>query len=183
VGTELRACLEAAGCELPPPPDVPPPCGAGCLREALGVARDCFANGGGLRECVSAFREAIETCRATAGCDDGGDDGGDAGEEEEVQVLALMLEREFIRGDADTNSVVNISDPVLVLNFLFLGGTVPACLDGADANDDGTLDISDPAMTLSTLFLGAAPLPAPYPTPGFDATADDPFTCGMAGSE
>ena len=46
-------------------------------------------------------------------------------------------------------------------------------------NDDGTLDISDPSMTLYTLFLGAAPLPAPYPDPGFDPTADDPFTCGF----
>jgi hypothetical protein len=77
----------------------------------------------------------------------------------------------FVRGDSDLNGTVNIADPTVTLNHLFLGSTRPACLDAADANDSGNLDISDPIATLQFLFLGAEPLPPPR-VPGTDPTAD-----------
>ncbi len=50
----------------------------------------------------------------------------------------------FLRGDANADGVVNISDPSFILNALFTGGRQPDCDDAADANDDGLVDISDP---------------------------------------
>jgi len=96
-----------------------------------------------------------------------------------VSFERLGLRRPFLRGDADTNLVVDITDAVQTLNFLFLGGPEPACEDAADSNDDGTLNISDGIHTLGFLFLGSAPPPFPGPAiAGFDGTPGDPFRCG-----
>lgn len=78
----------------------------------------------------------------------------------------------FLRGDSNDDGQHDISDASYSLNYLFLGGPVPACLDAADANDDGSLDLSDPVAGLNVLFLGSKPLPSPAAAPGFDPTAD-----------
>jgi hypothetical protein len=78
----------------------------------------------------------------------------------------------FIRGDVDQNGALNITDPILLLDYLFLAGTRPPCDDAADADDSGDISITDPIRILGLLFLGDAPLPAPYPDPGEDATPD-----------
>jgi len=78
----------------------------------------------------------------------------------------------FVRGDADGDVDVDISDPIWTLDHLFLGGQVPRCPDAADANDDGRIDLSDPIATLAWLFLGGHPLAAPYGSAGKDPTPD-----------
>jgi hypothetical protein len=83
----------------------------------------------------------------------------------------------FLRGDANSDLAINVSDPVSTLNYLFLGASAPLCLDAADANDDGEVNITDPVVTLQALFLGGASLPPPNVSPGDDPTADDPFIC------
>jgi hypothetical protein len=85
----------------------------------------------------------------------------------------------FIRGDANGDSKVDVSDPILALGFLFSGMVSIGCLDAADANDDGSFDISDPIATLSALFLLGRPLPPPSEAPGRDPTETDPFHCGV----
>ena len=82
----------------------------------------------------------------------------------------------FIRGDANGDSVVDLSDALTSLHYLYLGDRRPFCFDAADATDDGILDVSDPIRTLGHLFLGAAPLPPPTGEPGEDPTADG-LTC------
>lgn len=79
----------------------------------------------------------------------------------------------FLRGDADDDQEVNLTDAVFCLGYLFQGGKTPPCLDAADSNDDGRVDIADPVTTLSFLFLGG-PIPPPVPTepPGWDPTPD-----------
>ena len=71
-----------------------------------------------------------------------------------------------IEGDANADGVVDLSDAVHTLGYLFSAqeGT-PACLRASDANDDGAIDISDAIYTLSFLFLGgpAPGLPSPSP--------------------
>jgi hypothetical protein len=89
----------------------------------------------------------------------------------------------FIRGDANSDATVDLSDPVSTLGFLFLGEAEPPCLDAADSNDDGRLDISDPVTTLTYLFLGGAPLPAPVGTPAVDPTSDALHCLTGPGSE
>lgn len=78
----------------------------------------------------------------------------------------------FLRGDADGNGVVNLSDAVHTLHYLFSGGVSVRCEDAADANDDGTLDVSDPIWLLNCLFLSGPPVPPPFPEPGLDVTPD-----------
>lgn len=78
----------------------------------------------------------------------------------------------FIRGDANGDSGLDLSDAQTTLGFLFLGAEQPFCLDAADANDDGLLNIADPVGVLNFLFLGGSPPPAPFPGPGEDPTPD-----------
>jgi hypothetical protein len=77
----------------------------------------------------------------------------------------------FIRGDANGDGPIDLSDAISTLLFLFAGGAV-ACADAADANDDGALDISDPIDVLFYLFAGGGQPAAPFPDPGIDPTAD-----------
>jgi hypothetical protein len=81
----------------------------------------------------------------------------------------------FMRADANFDRRRDISDPIVSLGYLFLGGPPLPCLEAADANDDGLLDISDPIFTLARLFEGAGQFPepdrwGPDPTP-------DPLGC------
>ena len=84
----------------------------------------------------------------------------------------------FIRGDSNGDELVDLSDPIFTLQYLFSGGETPGCLDAADANDDSVLDISDSILLLFHLFQGAEPPPAPYPDPGSDPTQDT-LSCGQ----
>src|SRR2546426_12753209 len=78
--------------------------------------------------------------------------------------------RAFTRGDANSDGHLDISDPVQVLNYLFLNtaGLALSCADASDADDSGTLDISDAVMVLNFLFLGGPPPRPPFPEPGHD---------------
>jgi hypothetical protein len=79
----------------------------------------------------------------------------------------------FRRGDADGDGVVNITDAVLTLGFLFLGSRTPSCIDAADADDDGKVELTDAVYVLSFLFLAGRPFPPPAsPACGVDPTAD-----------
>ncbi|MGQ9589143.1 MAG: hypothetical protein ACUVYA_02485 [Planctomycetota bacterium] len=69
----------------------------------------------------------------------------------------------FHRGDANADGGLDLSDGVFVLNYLFLGGPTPGCLEAANANDDGGLDLSDGVFILNYLFLGGPAPPAPGP--------------------
>ena len=71
----------------------------------------------------------------------------------------------FRRGDADENSVLDLTDAQFLLDHLYRGGMTPRCLDAADGNDDGLLDLGDPIYILNHLFLGGPPPPAPGPPP------------------
>lgn len=69
--------------------------------------------------------------------------------------------RAFRRGDANVDSVVDLTDAVFTLEVLFLGLGEITCGDAADSNDDGMLDISDSINTLEVLFLGTREMPPP----------------------
>jgi hypothetical protein len=69
----------------------------------------------------------------------------------------------FHRGDPNDSGVIDITDGVYVLNYLFLGQKAPTCLESADANDDGRIDIADAIYLLSFLFIGGPQPFAPGP--------------------
>jgi hypothetical protein len=84
---------------------------------------------------------------------------------------------QFIRGDADLNRRVNLTDAVYILMALFMGGPQLACLDAADANDVARVDISDPIFILNFLFLGGPRPPEPFPEPGEDLNPTSALGC------
>lgn len=58
----------------------------------------------------------------------------------------------FVRGDANIDRALDISDPVKILLTLFTGAGPLNCEDAADANDDGQIDLADPITLLNFLF-------------------------------
>ncbi len=61
----------------------------------------------------------------------------------------------FARGDANSDKKIDISDPVTILGYLFLGMNNVTCEDACDSNDDGQLDLSDSVTMLHFLFSGS----------------------------
>jgi hypothetical protein len=84
----------------------------------------------------------------------------------------------FLRGDANMDGSLGLSDAVTILRRLFVDGTTPMpCRDAADANDDGEIDIHDPMRILRHLFQGGVPPAPPFPGRGPDPTADELGDC------
>ncbi len=88
--------------------------------------------------------------------------------------LGLIIddERIVLRGDANNNGAVNMSDASYINNYLFSGGPAPPCMNQADVNNSGGVDVSDSVYLLNWLFNGGPepPSPGPYNTV---CTADD----------
>lgn len=89
-----------------------------------------------------------------------------------IRRLPFPPPRFFIRGDADGNGAVNITDSILTLNYLFAGRGALDCADAADVTDDGRLDVTDAVFTLNFLFRAGNYPPPPYPEQGMDPTDD-----------
>ncbi|MCZ6795220.1 MAG: hypothetical protein O7J95_16570 [Planctomycetota bacterium] len=89
---------------------------------------------------------------------------------------AELAAARFTRGDCNANGNVvggsncEISDPIFLLNFLFLGGPAPPCEEACNSNDDARLDLTDAVHQLSYCFRGGPPPPAPFPACGDDPT-------------
>jgi len=64
----------------------------------------------------------------------------------------------FMRGDATRDGVIDISDVVYLINYLFIGGPAPVPLWVGDANSDEVVDVSDVVYLINYLFVGG---PAP----------------------
>ena len=67
----------------------------------------------------------------------------------------------FRRGDPDDSGSANITDAILILNFLFNGAATLSCLEAADTDNDGMVNISDPIRLLNFLFGDSEPLEPP----------------------
>ncbi len=90
--------------------------------------------------------------------------------------------KRFLRGDADAGGSIDITDPVFILSFLFLGRVRELdCFDAADADDSGGLSLTDAVFILDYPFLGGlAPAP-PGPRCGRDPTEDAFPDCVTSG--
>ena len=87
--------------------------------------------------------------------------------------IEVLESREFVRGDANFDQRIDISDPVTLLRSKFFGDATVHCDDAGDSNDDGVLDISDAVYTFNYLFIGGASPPPPFPARGSDPSPDD----------
>ncbi len=91
--------------------------------------------------------------------------------------LSCSLQFRFLRGDANGDGRINLTDSVSILGHLFQG--VPLeCADAGDFNDSGAINITDVVAVLEYLFQpGGALPPPPFPQPGVDPTPDN-LVCG-----
>jgi hypothetical protein len=94
-----------------------------------------------------------------------------------AEVRVTNRRPEFLRGDTNGDSKADMSDPISILGYLFLGGRIRNCRDAADVDDSGFINIADAVFELSFLFLsGAVPPPPGSRSCGPDPTAD-PLGC------
>ena len=103
---------------------------------------------------LAASGGSAETARATFGGLSGFSSGG---------------QPTFRRGDVDGTGVVELTDVINLIGFLFLGNPQSLdCLDAADVDDTGVVELTDAIVEIGWLFLGD---PKSLPAPG-------PLTCG-----
>ncbi|MEM7235476.1 MAG: IPT/TIG domain-containing protein, partial [Planctomycetota bacterium] len=88
----------------------------------------------------------------------------------------------FVRGDANLDGTVDISDPVGILDSLFLGTGDLACPLSADANASRAVDLSDAVSILDYLFLQGEAIPAPFPDCGIDFESEEVLGCDASPS-
>lgn len=66
-----------------------------------------------------------------------------------------------LRGDANADETVNVSDAVYIINFIFLGSDPPTTDCGGDANSDGQINVSDAVFIINYVFIAGNPAPGP----------------------
>lgn len=81
----------------------------------------------------------------------------------------------FLRGDANQDSRVDLSDAVTILSYLFADGQPPSCFDRADVNDDNALNLTDPVYLLNFLFKSGPP--PPFPFDSVETVVHTPWEC------
>ena len=89
----------------------------------------------------------------------------------------VVVEPTFKRGDSNGDGSYDISDAFVALNWLFLGGPAPECMDAADADDTGVIELTDPVYFLSWRFLGGPRPPAPSLATCGPDPSEDPLGC------
>jgi hypothetical protein len=86
---------------------------------------------------------------------------------------------QFIRGDADGDSTINMSDAVFTLRHLYIPGSeTPPCMKAADTDDTGAIAMSDAMYLMRYLYVPGSPEPPiPFTDCGSDPTYDE-LGCG-----
>jgi subtilisin family serine protease len=62
-----------------------------------------------------------------------------------------------IRGDANGDQTVNVSDAVHIINYIFLNGEPPVSQCGGDANNDSDVNVSDAVFIINYIFINGSP--------------------------
>ena len=78
---------------------------------------------------------------------------------------------------ASADGLRDISDPIRILRWQFLGAAAPPCMEAANMNDDAMVDMSDAIYILNWLFRGGSEPPAPYPDCGPDPDPRNSIGC------
>ncbi len=69
-----------------------------------------------------------------------------------------VVQRQFVKGDADFSGSLDISDAVYLVSFIFSAGAKPMPFAAGDVNCDQSIDISD-VVYLITYIFGNGPAP------------------------
>jgi len=63
----------------------------------------------------------------------------------------------YLRGDANGDGVINVSDVVYLINYLFISGPAPDPIQAGDANCDGFVNVTDVVYLINYLFISGPP--------------------------
>jgi len=75
-------------------------------------------------------------------------------------MFSLTVERAWLCGDADGNTIVEISDAVYLANYVFVPGSPePDPYESGDADCSGVVEISDAVFLISYVFVPGSPPP------------------------
>jgi len=99
-----------------------------------------------------------------------------------VQVLRYEPnELRFIRGDANGDGKVDVSDAAAILAKLFFGEEDRGCLRAYDSNANGWIQMDDAVRILSYAFFGGLAPMSPFPDCGrFGGLRQDRFDCRVS---
>ncbi len=61
---------------------------------------------------------------------------------------------QWLSGDADNSGIINVSDAVFLLNYIFHGGPTPAESYLGDTDCDGDIDLADVIALINYIFAG-----------------------------
>lgn len=75
-----------------------------------------------------------------------------------VDTAWLYVVPPYYYGDANSDKKVNISDAVMILNYIFIGGSPPDPWEAGDANCDSAVNVSD-AVTIINYIFNSTPIP------------------------
>lgn len=78
----------------------------------------------------------------------------------------------FVRGDANVDGHVDLSDGIWLLQHLFIGGPGGECLAAQDSNGDGSVDLADATQIIAYRLLDGGPPRYPYPYCGESAIGE-----------
>jgi hypothetical protein len=79
----------------------------------------------------------------------------------------------YICGDANGDGIVNVSDAVYIINYVFVGGPVPDPYASGDANCDDVVNVSDAVWIINYVFVGGnIPCDTVPTTPNGDGIPD-----------
>lgn len=84
----------------------------------------------------------------------------------------------FVRGDCNGDArTSDVTDPIFLLEYAFLGGQEPPCRAACDFDRNGDIGgVTDAVLHLEFNFLGGPPPAAPYPDCG-PRLEDEPLDC------
>ncbi len=72
--------------------------------------------------------------------------------------LGMAPVQTYMCGDANADELIDVSDAIYLLNYLYKSGSAPDPVEAGDANDDGIVDVSDAIYLLNYLYKeGPAP--------------------------
>jgi hypothetical protein len=72
----------------------------------------------------------------------------------DYDVVSVTVLREYVCGDADASSGVDIDDVVYLIAYIFSGGPEPVPYESGDADCVGGVDIDDVVYLIAFIFLG-----------------------------
>jgi uncharacterized protein (TIGR02145 family) len=80
------------------------------------------------------------------------DDDGDGMTDREIMPVSIIYD--FLCGDSNNDEIVNVSDAVWIINYVFVGGDPPDPIESGDCNCDATCNVSDAVWIINYVFVG-----------------------------